>query len=245
MNAIILAAGLGTRLEPISRQVPKPLVKVNGETIIERQIQCLQERHVSEIHIVVGYLHHEFAYLKNKYNINLIFNPYYSTFNNIYSMFLAKEFLGDTYVLEGDVYLNRNFLKNSLKNSTYFTGFKKKCQNEWILDFDNEKLKSIIIPDDIEKYRKYDKGAYIMSGISYWNRNDATIIRSQLERVIYAIMEEGEFKFKGWYWDDVVIDNIHHLDINIQEIASDDWFEIDTYQDLLETEGRISGIKNS
>ena len=64
MRAILLAAGMGTRLRPLTLTTPKSLVKVNGQPILERQIEFLKEKGINEIIIVTGYLKEKFDYLK-------------------------------------------------------------------------------------------------------------------------------------------------------------------------------------
>lgn len=126
MNAIILAAGLGSRLKPLTKEVPKPLVKVNGLSLIERQIYLLKEAGICEIVIVIGYMSDKFKFLEKKYNVKLIYNNKYKEYNNIYSLYLAQDYLNNTYILEGDVYLTKNLFIENLKHSTYFA-VKKKC----------------------------------------------------------------------------------------------------------------------
>ncbi|EGP66078.1 hypothetical protein HMPREF9182_1116 [Streptococcus sp. oral taxon 056 str. F0418] len=64
MRAIILAAGMGTRLQPITLNTPKSLIKIEEETLIERQIRFLRERGVEEIIVITGYLAEKFEFLK-------------------------------------------------------------------------------------------------------------------------------------------------------------------------------------
>ncbi|WP_035904869.1 sugar phosphate nucleotidyltransferase, partial [Fusobacterium necrophorum] len=146
MNAIIIAAGIGNRLRPLTYYTPKPLIKVFGKSLIERNIEYLLEIGIKEIIIVVGYMKDEFFFLEKKYReIKLIFNDKYKDYNNIYSLYLAKDYLKDTYILEGDIFLKRNIFKDNLSNSCYLS---KKIQvenNEWQLIEDNLKIVDIEI----------------------------------------------------------------------------------------------------
>lgn len=63
MNAIILAAGKGNRLHQLTKDIPKPLISINGTPIIEQQISFLKEKGISEIFVVVGYKSEYFEYL--------------------------------------------------------------------------------------------------------------------------------------------------------------------------------------
>ena len=71
MKAIILAAGLGTRLRPMTDNTPKALIKVKDKPLVEYQIEFLKEKGIDEIIVVVGYLHEQFDYLKEKHYFGL------------------------------------------------------------------------------------------------------------------------------------------------------------------------------
>lgn len=87
---IIMAAGLGARMYPLTEHTPKPLVRVHGIPMIETVIGGLQSRGISEIHVVVGHLQEQFEYLTEKYRgIGLIRNPEYQSKNNISSLYAA------------------------------------------------------------------------------------------------------------------------------------------------------------
>ena len=68
-NAIILAAGMSTRFIPVSYELPKGLISVKGEVMIEREIRQLQEAGIQEIVVVVGYMMEKFFYLRDKYKL--------------------------------------------------------------------------------------------------------------------------------------------------------------------------------
>ena len=110
MRAILLAAGMGTRLRPLTLDTPKSLIEVNGRPLLERQIEFLRERGVEEIIVVTGYLAEKFDYLKDKYGVKLVNNDKYDIYNNIYTMYLVREYLENTYVVDADVYISENFL---------------------------------------------------------------------------------------------------------------------------------------
>ena len=219
MNAIILAAGLGSRLKPLTKEVPKPLVKVNGLSLIERQIYLLKEAGICEIVIVIGYMSDKFKFLEKKYNVKLIYNNKYKEYNNIYSLYLAQDYLNNTYILEGDVYLTKNLFIENLKHSTYFAVKKEMYENEWVLKYDNKKRLQ-------EIYIGYEKGAYVMSGISYWNIDDTKVKKDKLNKLI------KNKNFKNLYWDDIVRKEVENFNINVEEVDFNCVYEIDTVEDL-------------
>lgn len=219
MRAIILAAGMGTRLRPLTLTTPKALTIVNGKPLIERQIEFLIEKNIKEIIVVTGYLSEKFEYLKEKYNVKLIFNDKYEVYNNIYTMNLVKEYLGDSYVIDADIYLWRNFLENDIIKSTYFSPKKSNFENEWKIVYnENSKVNRI---DIIEK-----GSGYILSGVSYWSTEDSKIIVKELEKII----EKGNFN--DYYWDDIVRININKLDVNLRKLNENDIYEIDSIEEL-------------
>lgn len=219
MRAIILAAGMGTRLRPLTLTTPKALTVVNGKPLLERQIEYLREKGIEEIIVVTGYLKEKFEYLKEKYGVKLIFNDKYNVYNNIYTMYLVKEYLGDSYVLDADVYLNRNFFKSEMSSSTYFAAYREKFENEWKIKFDLEnKIKSI---DIIEK-----GSGYILSGVSYWSKDDSKIIIKKLEEIV------SRYNFTDYYWDDIIRLNIDKFNIEIEKLKDEDIYEIDSIEEL-------------
>lgn len=223
MNAIILAAGMSTRLRPLTNECPKCLVKVNGVPMVERQIQFLKERGIDDIVLVSGYKADALNYLKAKYGVEIVFNERFDTCNNINSLYIVRDRFHDTYVLEGDVYMDKNVLLSSVEQSSYFAR-KKKYDNEWGLEVDaNNKLTHINIGAG---------NGYLMSGISYWKASDCSKIIAHMENV-YATKD-----YTDLYWDNMVLDIYPELDIRVREI--DGIYEIDTEAELREVERLLS-----
>ena len=73
-SAIILAAGRGKRLESLTNDRPKSLLRVRGQVLIERLIEQLQAKGIDDIYVVTGYKHWMFDYLNEKYGVTLVYN---------------------------------------------------------------------------------------------------------------------------------------------------------------------------
>ncbi len=223
MRAIILAAGVGSRLRPITLTMPKSLIKINNKPLIETQIEYLKELKIKDIVVVVGYLAEKFAYLKDKYDVKIVFNEFYDVYNNIYTMKLVVDKLADSYVIDADIFMSNNFLLHTPKTSLYFSG-KKNTFKEWALKFDKQN----------RIYDIYDSNGldYIMSGVSYWTKKDADLLSCKLKEKIQNNVQV----WKNLYWDNIVKENLNNLDVKIQQITCDSWYEIDTieeYEQLL------------
>ncbi|MBC6976290.1 NTP transferase domain-containing protein [Bacillus sp. Xin] len=227
MRAILLAAGMGTRLRPLTLTTPKSLVEVNGKPMLERQIEYLQEIGVEEIIVVTGYLAEKFDYLIDKYNVKLVHNDKYNVYNNIYTMYLVREYLQDAYVMDADVYLHRNIFIENPESSLYFSAKKEDFRNEWIIKHDeNRKVYDIEIGDGDDDY--------ILCGISYWSKEDGVHIVKKLEEVV------DQEDFTELYWDNIVKDNIQDLNVHLYKIDSNDSFEIDSVEDLQKVEEKLA-----
>ena len=146
---------------------------------------------------------------------------------------MCQEYFGDTWVLDGDIFLNKNFLRADISTSTYFSGKKQILQPEWELRF-NEKniLQDIIIHDNLLESKKKEIPVHVMSGISYWSQTSSPIILSALNHKIPLILNHSRSDIGNQYWDQLIIDNLDKLDISIQPIDSNDWIEIDCEYDL-------------
>lgn len=217
MNAIILAAGLGTRLRPLTDDRPKCMVEVCGIPMVERQILFLHDVGITDITLVSGYKAERLEYLKERYGVDIVVNPKYDIVNNIYSMYVVKERFGDTYILEGDVYMHKNCLRTDLTQSAYFSVWKEEYRCEWGLVTDSNGL--------LDHIHIGDGQGYIMSGISYWTKQDAAKIIEHIDGQI----KSGNYK--ELFWDNAVIDTISSL-TPIKVYGIEGLYEIDTVEEL-------------
>ena len=115
--------------------------------------------------------------------------------------------------------MDNNLFIENLKHSTYFAVKKEMYENEWVLKYDNKKRLQ-------EIYIGYEKGAYVMSGISYWNIDDTKVIKDKLNKLI------KNKNFKNLYWDDIVRKEVENFNINVEEVDFNCVYEIDTVEDL-------------
>ena len=222
MRAILMAAGMGTRLRPLTLTMPKSLIDVNGMSLLERQIINLKEVGIDEIIVLTGYLHEKFDDIVKKYDLIKVINDKYDVYNNIYTMYLVREYLQDAFVIDADNYITRNFLPKVKPNtSLYYSACKENIIGEWILKYDdNGKIFGV----DIGK--EEDKPNYIMSGASFWTAKDGKLIAEKVEETV------NKEDFRDLYWDSIAVDNLKDMEVYIEKIQSNDIFEIDSLEDL-------------
>jgi histidinol-phosphate/aromatic aminotransferase/cobyric acid decarboxylase-like protein/choline kinase len=122
MQAVILAAGMGSRLGKYTENNTKCMLSINGRTLIERALEALNNAGIEKCVIVVGYRKNNLMnFIGNRYkNIEIIYkaNDIYNKTNNIYSLYLAKEYLlqDDTILLESDLIFEERIIQDLLNN---------------------------------------------------------------------------------------------------------------------------------
>ncbi|HDH06022.1 MAG TPA: phosphocholine cytidylyltransferase family protein [Nitrospirae bacterium] len=118
-TALLLAAGTGSRLQPLTNDVPKCLAEVSGVSILERLTLCLRDHGFKRLIVVVGHMDSCIRrFLGNSINgltIDYIFNHQYRTTNNIYSLWLARKMIHEPFLLvESDIVFDASLLENML-----------------------------------------------------------------------------------------------------------------------------------
>ena len=222
-NAVILAAGYGMRMVPINTEEPKGLLEVKGETLIERLISQLHEVGVQNIKVVVGFMKEHYEFLIDKYNVKLVVNSHYKDWNNIYSLFLVKDDISDTYVLPCDVWFEKNPFSTIEDESWYLFGEEQVPGSNWQVK-NNEKVRF-----NSSKGNK-------MIGLAYLNEMQGKNISKLLEKSI----EEKQY---ASFWEDV-LENKKNFLLKGKLISDNSHAEINSYEQLLDLDSGSTHLKN-
>lgn len=230
-RAIILAAGLGERLRPITDRTPKPLIMVNGKRIIDTAIDALLENNITEIYIVVGHLKERFSVLKEKYpTLRFINNAFYSSCNNIASLYAAREHLEECVILDGDqIIRNPTIFASPFFRSGYCNAWTDIETNEWLQTVEDGVVTSC--------NREGGKKGWQLFSVSFWTAEDGKKLKGHLEK---------EFEIKKTthiYWDDVVMFCYpEEYQLGIRPITKEDIVEIDTLEELMKSDPKYKAL---
>lgn len=137
-NAVLMAAGYGSRLAPITDKIPKGLLRIRGEVLVERQIAQLRSAGIDEIFLIVGYRKEQFAYLGTDPHIHIVKNPDYRRFNNTSSLYRVLDILDNTYICSADNYFTENVFAPYVYRSYYAAVYGEEPTGEYYLSVDTD-----------------------------------------------------------------------------------------------------------
>ena len=231
VRAIIMAAGKGERMHPLTEKVPKPLIRVNGRRMIDSVIEGLRANGIFEIYIVVGHLKEQFEELKILYpGVELIENPYYETCNNISSLYVVRDHLENCMILDGDqIISDPSILAPEFERSGYNAVWTDEETTEWLMTVENGIVTGCSRTGGSRGWQLYS--------ISRWSAEDGAKLKKHLE------LEFDVKKNRQIYWDDVAMFcHPEEYTLGIRPMRAEDIIEIDSLEELIAADPTYAGI---
>ncbi|MBR7063771.1 MAG: phosphocholine cytidylyltransferase family protein [Treponema sp.] len=226
-RAVIMAAGIGNRMKPVTLKMPKPLITVNGKRMIDTIVDALHENGIYEIYVVVGYKKEQFyKWAEEKNGITIIENNLYDTCNNISSLYAARSHIEEAIILDGDqIIYNPAILKKEFTQSGYSCAWTSDETYEWLLTVD-EKNRVVACS------RTGGKNGWQLFSISRWTKEDGAKLKTLVE-------EEFEKNHnRQIYWDDIALFCYpENFNLTVYPITKSDIIEIDNFSELCAIDG--------
>lgn len=219
-RAIFLASGYGSRMLPLTREIPKPMVKVLNKPIIETLLDAVVKAGIEEIYIVRGYKKNAFDRLIHKYpGIKFLENPYFETSNNISSIYVARDYLQSAYVIEADLFLRNNELIRTFESDSNYLGIPVAHTDDWYIKTNEAGF--------IDEVGISGDNCFQLVGISFWNESDGGRLKSVVEK------EFEKDNASQLYWDQLALQLYKEkFNLRVRTCESSDIYEVDSVADL-------------
>ena len=225
-RAVILAAGYGLRMIPINSEVPKGMLTVHGEVLIERLIRQLHEAGIAEIYVVTGYMKEQYEYLADTFDVRLLICRDYVTKNNLYSLLTAKDHLENAYIIPCDLYFYRNPFHNCEFYSWYMLSRELIPEGEMRVTRNRE----IFMVDG-------DEGGNRNIGLAYIRKEDAPTLKNRL-----AIATANRSNSRA-FWE-LAVTKKNRLTLPAKLMDPGGVVEINTYEQLRELDYYSEQLRN-
>ena len=217
---------MGTRLRPLTNEIPKALVKVGSESFFERQLRLLRAQGIPDITILTGYRAEAFQPWHGDRDLHFVHNDHYHDWNNLYSMFLVRNKLADTLVLDGDVWLGEGVLPWwAPSTSRWYVGLRTDMSNEWAVVQD--------ATGRVSRIEVRGGEGWILTGISYWSGHDGPCLATTMEDMM------NRPDASTLFWDEAPRSSLGILEVHAQPLGPEDWAEVDTVEELMNLRQRI------
>lgn len=236
MQAIILAAGMGKRLKELTSEATKCMVKVNGVAMIDRMMGALDKLELSRIVVVVGYegqkLMDYIDALGISTPVEYVNNTVYDKTNNIYSLYLAKDYLvqEDTLLLESDLVFEEAVLQKLIRNPypslVLVDKFESWMDGTVVTLDEHDNIQSFVAKREFD-FNRIDE---------YYKTVNIYKFSKEFSQLYYVPFLEIYCKALGTneYYEQVlkVITFLEDPHIKAVKLTGEKWYEIDDVQDL-------------
>ena len=232
-TALLLAAGTGSRLFPLTKNSPKCLTLVNGKSMLERLVNNLKNQGFKRLVIVTGYEKEcimDFLGAKSgDLTIEYIYSPLYRTTNNIYSLWMARNIINEPFVLfESDLVINTSLLDEMVYPDKIAVALMQPWLNGTTVSINKQNL--------VTQFQKGTTDTY--SDIRYKTVNIYSFSLASWQAVIKKLNQYISEGSVNCYYESVFSEMIDDESLSFESVSFDHkpWYEIDTVHDLAEAE---------
>ena len=224
-KAVILAAGFGMRMVPINTEIPKGLLEVRGEVLIERMIRHLHEVGITDIQVVVGFMKERYEYLIDEFNVQLVVNSEYQIKNNLHSLSKVKSSLDKTYIVPCDIWTEENPFSDFEAYSWYMVTNEQSIESTVRVN----RKRELVMIDETEEGNQ-------MIGLCYVMGQEAKAVQEKLQEFSKKPSYDHEF------WECTLQDKNKWM-IPSKVVGSEQFIEINTYEQLREIDGNSTNLQ--
>jgi len=228
-TALLLAAGMGSRLYPLTRNEPKCMTSLNGKTILERMIKTLNRKGIKRLVIVTGhlqecireYLGDQIGTLKIEY----IFSPLYKTTNNIYSLWMARKAINEPFLLlESDLVFDKTLLDDMIYPDRMAVAEMQPWMNGTCVTINKTKMVNEFLTDDADDSEE----------LKYKTVNIYSFSLASWKKIVKRLDNQISKGNVNCYYESVFADLTSDNSLSLQTVSFDGkpWYEIDTLEDL-------------
>ena len=235
MKAVILAAGLSSRLYPLTSETPKPLLKIGDRSIIERSVDIIEAVGIAEVIVVVGFQHEKVRQLLDT-RVKFVLNPFYPVTNNMASLWFAIPHLeGDDFIyVHGDVIYHPSLLEHMV-NAPSEHGI------SLLVDYGPVDEEAMKVRTADGRFVESNKEIPVSESAGEWTgmARVSASATSDLSSVIAALLLTGEYQ----QYDTSAFNQLANLRMPFTLIPTNNlpWCEIDTKEDLERATGLFAG----
>ncbi|MGF1759739.1 phosphocholine cytidylyltransferase family protein [Photobacterium sagamiensis] len=231
-TALLLAAGTGSRLRPLTLDAPKCLTEVGGIPILGRLVDNLRSLGISRLVVVTGYLDHcvrEFLQ-KNAADMQVeyVFNPVYKTTNNIYSLWLARQAIQEPFMLiESDLVFEKSMLEDMLTPDRMAISNILPWMNGTTVELNaKEDVTAFHVKQNLDDKLRYKTVNIYSLSLESWHKMITLLDRYITDERV------------GEYYEVVFADMVANGSLKFEAVFfhEDRWYEIDTVADLHQAE---------